>query len=291
MAEQNGSTTGQLLRREREKKKQSIQEAHAATKISIAVLRALEEDDVTAFPSDTYHKGFLRNYAAWLGLDGNRLWGQHSRRSEGSAESGGTFWDIEETIRYETSGELAGFIAEPIQGVGGVVTPPPEYFGIVYDIVRRHGGLCVADEVQTGFGRTGGKMFVHQPAKSLVTEYKLGQNPDSLPQYGLVGFSPAGTRLKKDHLVTLVEESTVDGHSVLMLELTPKSEKLRAAMQKIHLWIDQANWLPLQQRIFHTAADTIRCLEETVGHAFILQVACAAQTRQSASDDHNVRSV
>ena len=49
MGEQNGSTTGQLLRREREKKKQSIEEAHAATKISIAVLQALEEDDVTAF--------------------------------------------------------------------------------------------------------------------------------------------------------------------------------------------------------------------------------------------------
>jgi alanine-glyoxylate transaminase/(R)-3-amino-2-methylpropionate-pyruvate transaminase len=39
--------------------------------------------------------------------------------------------------------------------VGGVVTPPSEYFKIVYDIVRRHGGLCIADEVQTGFGRTG----------------------------------------------------------------------------------------------------------------------------------------
>ena len=56
---------------------------------------------------------------------------------------------------YETPGEVACFIAEPIQGVGGAVTPPPEYFQIVYDIVRKHGGLCIADEVQTGFGRTG----------------------------------------------------------------------------------------------------------------------------------------
>ncbi|HJZ58128.1 MAG TPA: aspartate aminotransferase family protein [Gemmataceae bacterium] len=63
--------------------------------------------------------------------------------------------DVEPLIRHETSGAVAGFIAEPIQGVGGVVTPPPEYFRIVYDIVRRHGGLCIADEVQTGFGRTG----------------------------------------------------------------------------------------------------------------------------------------
>jgi alanine-glyoxylate transaminase/(R)-3-amino-2-methylpropionate-pyruvate transaminase len=61
----------------------------------------------------------------------------------------------EDLIRHETSGEVACFIAEPIQGVGGAVTPPTEYFRIVYDIVRKYGGLCVADEVQTGFGRTG----------------------------------------------------------------------------------------------------------------------------------------
>jgi outer membrane lipoprotein-sorting protein len=103
---------------------------------------------------------------------------------------------------------------------------------------------------------TGGKMYVHEPARSLVTEHNIGKNPDSLPQYALIGFSPLGTGMKKDYLVTLVEDSTIDGHSVLMFELTPKSAELREAIQKIHLWIDQANWLPLQQRIFHTAADT-----------------------------------
>ncbi len=61
----------------------------------------------------------------------------------------------EDVIRHETSGEIACFIGEPVQGVGGVVTPPKEYFQIVYEIVRRHGGLCIADEVQTGFGRLG----------------------------------------------------------------------------------------------------------------------------------------
>jgi alanine-glyoxylate transaminase/(R)-3-amino-2-methylpropionate-pyruvate transaminase len=63
--------------------------------------------------------------------------------------------DSEDLIRYETPGAVAAFIGEPIQGVGGAVTPPPEYFAIVYDTVRKHGGLCIADEVQTGFGRTG----------------------------------------------------------------------------------------------------------------------------------------
>ena len=58
-------------------------------------------------------------------------------------------------IQYETPGEIACFIGEPIQGVGGTVTPPKEFFKIVYDIVRQHGGICIADEVQGGFGRTG----------------------------------------------------------------------------------------------------------------------------------------
>ncbi len=63
--------------------------------------------------------------------------------------------DVGDLIRYETAGGVAAFIGEPIQGVGGTVTPPPEYFSIVYDTVRKAGGLCIADEVQTGFGRTG----------------------------------------------------------------------------------------------------------------------------------------
>ena len=70
--------------------------------------------------------------------------------------------DIKEVIQYETPGEVACFIGEPIQGVGGAVTPPPEFFPIVYDIVRQHGGLCIADEVQGGFGRTGHHFWSHQ---------------------------------------------------------------------------------------------------------------------------------
>ncbi len=67
--------------------------------------------------------------------------------------------DVKDLIEYETCGEVALFIGECIQGVGGTVVPPKEYFQIVYDIVRRHGGICVADEVQGGFGRTGTKFW------------------------------------------------------------------------------------------------------------------------------------
>ncbi len=67
--------------------------------------------------------------------------------------------DIGELIRFTTPGKVAAFIAEPIMGVGGVVTPPKEYFTIAYEEVRKAGGLCIADEVQTGFGRTGTKFW------------------------------------------------------------------------------------------------------------------------------------
>ena len=63
--------------------------------------------------------------------------------------------DIGELIRYSTPGRIAAFIAEPIQGVGGVTGGAPNYFREAYRIAREHGGLCIADEVQTGFGRTG----------------------------------------------------------------------------------------------------------------------------------------
>ncbi len=67
--------------------------------------------------------------------------------------------DVEELIRTTTTGRIAGFIAEPIQGVGGFITPPKEYFQIVEKIVRNYGGIFISDEVQTGWGRTGGKWF------------------------------------------------------------------------------------------------------------------------------------
>jgi 4-aminobutyrate aminotransferase-like enzyme len=67
--------------------------------------------------------------------------------------------DIEDIIRTTTTGRIAGFIAEPIQGVGGFITPPPEYFEIAVGIIKKYGGVFICDEVQTGFGRTGGKWW------------------------------------------------------------------------------------------------------------------------------------
>ncbi len=68
-------------------------------------------------------------------------------------------YDLEELILTETSGQVAALLAEPIQGVGGFIIPPPGYFEVAVEIVRKYGGVFICDEVQTGFGRTGDKFW------------------------------------------------------------------------------------------------------------------------------------
>jgi alanine-glyoxylate transaminase/(R)-3-amino-2-methylpropionate-pyruvate transaminase len=63
--------------------------------------------------------------------------------------------DIKDLIDYATPGCVAGFFAESIQGVGGAVVYPDGYLQTAYRHIHDAGGVCIADEVQTGFGRTG----------------------------------------------------------------------------------------------------------------------------------------
>lgn len=63
--------------------------------------------------------------------------------------------DVADLIAFATPGRIAAFFAESIQGVGGAVVYPDGYLSRVYETVRSVGGLCIADEVQAGFARTG----------------------------------------------------------------------------------------------------------------------------------------
>ncbi len=109
--------------------------------------------------------------------------------------------DVEEVIKTTTSGRIAGFIAEPIQGVAGFVTPPKEYFPIVADIVKRYGGVFIADEVQTAWGRTGGKWFGIE---------HWGVEPDIITSAkGLGNGSPIGLTVAKAAVADAVKGATI----------------------------------------------------------------------------------
>jgi 4-aminobutyrate aminotransferase / (S)-3-amino-2-methylpropionate transaminase / 5-aminovalerate transaminase len=90
---------------------------------------------------------------------------------------------VEDVIRYETSGDVAAMIVEPVLGEGGIIPLPPGYLARVKEILDRHGVLLVIDEVQSGFGRAG-RMFAVEAygvepdimtlAKGLASGFPLG---------------------------------------------------------------------------------------------------------------------
>jgi cytoskeletal protein RodZ len=96
-----GDTVGEILKRTRESRNRTIEEVNRETKISVAVVRALEQDDLDSFSSETYLKGFLKNYAKYLGLDADQMWSMLSRQQGSVPDGKGTFWDIEESVREE----------------------------------------------------------------------------------------------------------------------------------------------------------------------------------------------
>jgi 4-aminobutyrate aminotransferase len=65
---------------------------------------------------------------------------------------------LKDVVQQQTSGDVAAFIAEPVLGEGGIIVPPKEYLEVAVRIFHDEGALFIADEVQTGFGRTG-RMF------------------------------------------------------------------------------------------------------------------------------------
>jgi 4-aminobutyrate aminotransferase-like enzyme len=117
--------------------------------------------------------------------------------------------DVENIITTTTSGQPAAFIAEPIQGVGGFITPPPEYFVRVQEILSRHGIPFIADEVQTGWGRTGVQDFGFQA---------YGVEPDVVVfAKGLANGIPIGGLIASDNLASSIRSlslSTFGGNPI-----------------------------------------------------------------------------
>ena len=101
MSDNVGHSVGELLRSERETKKVSLDAANRETKISVDILTSLEQDDFDAVGGDIYLKGFLRNYARFLGLYVDEVLRTLDRQRGKGPLSVGTMWDIEEAVTEE----------------------------------------------------------------------------------------------------------------------------------------------------------------------------------------------
>jgi 4-aminobutyrate aminotransferase/(S)-3-amino-2-methylpropionate transaminase len=116
---------------------------------------------------------------------------------------------VEWAITYQTSGDVAAFIAEPVMGEGGILVPPSSYFSRVKEILDRHGILFIADEVQSGFGRTGTMFAIEH----------FGVVPDIMVMAkGIAHGFPLSTTIARDEIADCLRPgehlSTFGGHPV-----------------------------------------------------------------------------
>jgi len=101
---------------------------------------------------------------------------------------------------------------------------------------------------------TGDTLHVYNPGLKRVEEFDLGKHKTQLDKFLFLGFGTSAGDLKGDYVPTPQGETTIDNRKVLLLELTPKKDEIRIHFSRIHLWIDQATWLPVQQRLFETGS-------------------------------------
>lgn len=102
--------------------------------------------------------------------------------------------------------------------------------------------------------RTGDNLYIYTPGLKRVEEYNLGKNRSLVDQFLLLGFGTSGKELQKSYLITVLGEPSLDDKRALELELTPKSEDVRNQISKIEIWLDESNWLPIQQQFFETGS-------------------------------------
>jgi len=96
--------------------------------------------------------------------------------------------------------------------------------------------------------------YIYNPLQKTAHRFFLPSRPDVLGQYALLGFSPAGSDLKKDYKVTLLRSEELDGRNTVVFNLVPKAKESAAAISAIVLWVDQATWMPFQQIIRHNSS-------------------------------------
>jgi alanine-glyoxylate transaminase / (R)-3-amino-2-methylpropionate-pyruvate transaminase len=154
--------------------------------------------------------------------------------------------DVKQLIEFATPGRVAAFIAESIQGVGGCVVFPDGYLEAVYGLVRQAGGLCIADEVQTGFGRMGSHFWGFEtqgvipdivtmakgigngyPLGAVVTTPEIGRVLAQRIHFNTFGGNPVGMAVAKTVLEVIEREKLQENAYRLGACLLSGLEKLK----------------------------------------------------------------
>src|ERR1700680_4968095 len=122
--------------------------------------------------------------------------------------------------------------------------------------VRRDGKMRIdlISPDQKTILRDGDHIYVYTPKIRRVEEYDLGKRRNLVDQLLLLGFGTSGDSVKKNYLITLQGEDTLNGQKVVHLELTPRADDVRKQISKIDLWLNEGNWLPAQQQLFETGS-------------------------------------
>ena len=142
--------------------------------------------------------------------------------------------DVRNLIDHATSGQVAGFIAESIQGVGGCVVFPDNYLKNAYEHVRAAGGVCIADEVQTGFGRTGTHYWGFETQGVIPDIVTMAKGIANGAPLAAVVTTPliAATLAKRTHFNTFGGNPVVCAQGSAVLEVIDR-EKLQTNAQRI----------------------------------------------------------
>ena len=155
--------------------------------------------------------------------------------------------DVKSLIDYATPGKVAAFIAESIQGVGGFVEFPQGYLKHAYEHIRAAGGVCIADEVQTGFGRTGTHFWGFEtqgvipdivtmakgigngcPLAAVVTTAKLAQSLVGKVHFNTFGGNPVVTAMGKAVLEVIEQEKLQENSLKQGTRIKDGLERLKA---------------------------------------------------------------
>jgi alanine-glyoxylate transaminase / (R)-3-amino-2-methylpropionate-pyruvate transaminase len=142
--------------------------------------------------------------------------------------------DVKNLIDHATSGQIAGFIAESIQGVGGCIVFPDDYLRHAYEHVRAAGGVCIADEVQTGFGRTGTHFWGFETQGVLPDIVTMAKGIGNGAPLAAVVTTPkiAATLAQRTHFNTFGGNPVVCAQGKAVLEVIAR-EKLQENALKI----------------------------------------------------------